>query len=131
MDLAEQAAVSDTKMALDLVNRIPDEKNKRDTLQVVIRSWSSYDPVAASEWLAQQPASRTRDFAIRELVLSSKDDPEIALANAAAISDPKVRLDAARDIVKVWRDIDEQALRAYLSGSSLSGPEQALLLEKP
>jgi hypothetical protein len=79
--------------------------------------------VSASDWIATMPAGRERDSAVRELVSNAVDDPEIALLNANAIGDRKLRLEAAQEVIKLWEPRNASWLRGIARDAGFSETE--------
>jgi hypothetical protein len=105
---------SESAKVTALIQRLPAGELRDQMTVSFVQKWAESDPASASEWIAQLPPGRGRDLAVRELVISSRDDPARALANAAGIEDEKTRLEAARLVLRVWRDVDPAQAAALL-----------------
>jgi hypothetical protein len=125
--LALRLVDHDTSLILNLVKQMPESALRKSVMSAVSRSWATRDPVAVSEWLAATPVGASRDLAVKELVIASRDDPEVALANSMAISDPALRLEAARAVLEPWMHISEATAIEHLGKSGLSTREQEQL----
>ncbi len=127
-DRVVRAATSrDSARGAAVVERLPAGEMRDGILPTFTRQWAELDPAAAADWLAEQPAGAGRDRATRELVACSRDDPESALANAAGIADPKLRLQAARSVLQVWRDVDPAQVAGILPGAGFPPEELPML----
>lgn len=115
-----ESVYTDPSSGSNWILQIPSGPAREHAISLYASKWASFDPVAASEWIAEMPAGHERDLAAKELVFASLDDLEIAFANAAAISDPKLQFDAASQVVRRWRTIDPQGAFDYLEKSPLA-----------
>lgn len=71
-------AKSNQDEAIDWVESLPDA-DKSKGIQGVVATWMKADPIAASEWLSQQPPGPARDAGAQEIINQIKDtDPERA-----------------------------------------------------
>lgn len=95
----------------------------------LVKQWAAVDPVTASEWMAELPAGSISDSALRELVIASKDDPEIALRNAAAISNPETREEAAMKVIEAWKGANARTLLRSLTNAGFIEAERIRLQE--
>lgn len=118
----------DPSAVQSLFKLLPDDNLRGKATEAFVGDWAKYDPIGASEWLGTLPPSRTRDGAIAQLVASSYDDPEMALANSAAIDDSKLRTDANAKLIAYWKEIDSARLVDLVKASLLSESEKAALL---
>jgi hypothetical protein len=94
-------------------------------IAALAKSWSQLDAAAASDWIAQLPAGRSRDLAVRELTSNSIDDPEVALQNVANINNAQLRNEAARTVFAAWNSLNpawiaELARKAGFSESEIA-----------
>lgn len=127
--LVQAYAGSDPAQAFDILRGIPESAMRDKIVPDFVKTWAEHDPVEASEWLVKMPAGKTRDLAVKELVLAARDDPEMAMTNAAGISDKALRLDAARSLIEAWKALDPQWMGELLRKTSFPPEEQAELVK--
>ncbi|MHA3774922.1 hypothetical protein ACXR0O_25665 [Verrucomicrobiota bacterium sgz303538] len=120
---------SDTSAALKFATTLPDSPARDAALGELAREWAHRDPASASEWIVELPAGKGRDAALTELTKASRDEPESAFINLAAISDPKMRSQAATAVVEWWKRRDAQKIVNLVQQSTLSSEEKSRLLQ--
>ena len=87
---------------------------KASATLAIVESWSFQDAEAAAQWLGKQPRGPQTDGAAGLLARSiSREDPETAMQWALGISNPKARMDAAREVATMWKQNDPAAARDY------------------
>ncbi len=127
--LLESITDVSSQAGIDLLDKLPSSMRSEATVTLV-QKWAKHEPVAASEWIANAQLGASRDAVISTLVASSHDDPEMAFANASVIKDPKLREDAARQVIKAWESIAPEAVYQLLQKSSLPKEEVAVLAQE-
>ena len=81
----------------------------------------SHDPLAVSEWLAEQPQSPSRDVGIESLANHLiETDPEAAFSWAASIGDDQKRFDTLINAIPSWATEQPNAVRAAISELDVS-----------
>ncbi|MGV3534143.1 MAG: hypothetical protein ACO1QR_17375 [Chthoniobacteraceae bacterium] len=113
--------------AISFIASLPPGELKDRAVVSLSKKWADLDPAAAADWLAQLPASETRDHATSQLISSIRDDPESALANAAGIQDPRLRFESARTVLRLWRDRDPAIAEAAISAAGFSAEDAGTL----
>lgn len=112
-----QLTRADPQKALALLPQISQE-DRANAIFTVFSTWAASDPVAAGQWIAQQPADTVRDRAIDGLISTvGGTDPEGA---AAWIKETTAgfRYWAIRRLVSAWADADPHAARTWLNANS-------------
>lgn len=123
----KSSASRNRPIAVALIGKLPEGELREKTMQALASDWTKSDPIGASEWIAGLPPSRSRDIAASELVKGSHDDPEIALANAAAIQEPALRSQASASVVTRWKNLNPEAIGQLIEASPLPpGDKEAL-----
>ncbi len=85
----------------------------------LVEVWSEIDAEAASDWLSAKPRGPQIDGAAGRLAISLvKEDPEMAMDWALAISAPESRQQTAREVARQWRERDPESARAYVGNAS-------------
>lgn len=85
----------------------------------LIEVWSEVDAEAAADWLSKQPRGPQIDGAADRLARSLvREDPEMALEWALAISSPDERTRTARDVANQWKDYDPVSAREFAGQTS-------------
>jgi hypothetical protein len=84
-----------------------------------VEVWSEIDAESAAAWLASKPKGPQIDGAAGRLALSlAREDPEMAMEWALAITAPESRANTAREVVRQWKQRSPDAARAFASKSS-------------
>jgi hypothetical protein len=84
-----------------------------------VEVWSEIDAESAAAWLASKPKGPQIDGAAGRLALSlAREDPEMAMEWALAITTPESRANTAREVVRQWKQRSPDAARAFASKSS-------------
>lgn len=123
----DTAVYLDRASAAALIERVPEGPLRESVMKKLTYVWSESDPFGASDWLSTLPPSRSRDIAVSELVKATHDDPETALANAAAIQDLSLRSLSAASIVSRWRSLNPEAIQQLINASPFSLEEKRSL----
>jgi hypothetical protein len=91
-----------------------------DLTRRAFQTWASRDSMAASEWLAGQPAGPTRHAGAEQLAmyLTQSGEPDFEAAAQWALSVPKEheRGNTRRRVFQEWHQRDAEAARAFLNG---------------
>jgi RNA polymerase sigma factor (sigma-70 family) len=94
----------------------------------LVEIWAQADPIATSEWLAQQPQDAETAPAIAQLVSKlTQTDPESAFTWAKAIVTEATRKEALSNSLKAWHTKDPAAAKQALTDSSLTDAERTAL----
>jgi hypothetical protein len=118
---------------VEWVARVPEgdeeqRKNWRQSLWVAYATWAYRERDAALEWMAEKTAGPEEPEPwVRQLYgeyarLLATDSPEKAIRWAERVEDDQEREVTLVRIAHFWRQQDEAAAEAWLSGSSLSEP---------
>jgi NADH dehydrogenase/NADH:ubiquinone oxidoreductase subunit G len=129
--LMQQFGQRDPAAGIKTCDSVPEGPLREAAVTSLARSWSALDPVAASEWMAQMPEGRPRDLAVRQLVAKASDDPEMALLNAKAISNPALRMEASREVMNAWRALNPDRILEFARAAGFSKEEIAALAQPP
>ena len=85
----------------------------------LVEVWSEVDAESAAAWLSSKPKGPQIDGAAGRLALSlAREDPEMAMDWALAITAPEARAKATREVVRQWKQRNPDAARAFASKSS-------------
>jgi hypothetical protein len=85
----------------------------------LVEVWSELDAESAAAWLSSKPKGPTIDGAAGRLAMSLvREDPEMAMEWALAISAPESRNETAREVARQWKQRNPDAARAYSSKNS-------------
>ena len=85
----------------------------------LVEVWSEVDAESAAAWLASKPKGPQIDGAAGRLALSlAREDPEMAMEWALAITTPEARTKASREVARQWKQRNPEAARAFASKSS-------------
>ena len=87
----------------------------------LVEVWSELDAESAAAWLSSKPKGPAIDGAAGRLAMSLvREDPEMAMEWALAISAPESRNETAREVARQWKQRNPDAARAY--SSKISSP---------
>ena len=87
----------------------------------LVEVWSEVDAESAAAWLSSKPKGPAIDGAAGRLALSLvREDPEMAMEWALAITAPESRTDTAREVARQWKQRNPAAASAY--SSKMSSP---------
>ncbi len=128
--LMTEAASESIDLGIRYLDTLPQGPARDAAASSFTRKWAELDPTSAADWAFQLPAGSLRDGAIAQLVACDRDDPEGALAAAAAIGDPTLRSKAASEVVAMWQSGDPEYLRGALKRARFSEEEIAALTTK-
>jgi hypothetical protein len=85
----------------------------------LVEVWSEVDAGAAAAWLSTKPRGPAMDGAAGRLALSlAREDPQMAMEWALAISAPESRSQTAREVARQWKQRNPESARAFASKSS-------------
>jgi hypothetical protein len=85
----------------------------------LVEVWSEIDAESAAAWLSSKPKGPAIDGAAGRLALSlAREDPEMAMEWALAITAPESRTNTAREVARQWKQRNPDAARAFASKSS-------------
>ena len=85
----------------------------------LVEVWSEVDAESAAAWLASKPKGPQIDGAAGRLALSlAREDPEMAMEWALAITTPEARTKASREVARQWKQRNPDGARAFASKSS-------------
>jgi hypothetical protein len=80
----------------------------------LIEVWSEVDAESAAAWLSEKPRGPAMDGAAGRLAMSlAREDPEMAMEWALAITAPQSRTQAAREVARQWKQRNPESARAY------------------
>ncbi|MEM7143595.1 MAG: hypothetical protein AAF591_00580 [Verrucomicrobiota bacterium] len=94
--------------------------------------WAGDDPVAASQYLSDMPASEHRDAAVSGLVSRHRwEDPVAAIVWADSISSEKQRLETITRAGQAWTRLDPTAAAEWAVASGLPENLQRAIINPP
>jgi hypothetical protein len=100
------------------INVVPSALQASAT-SALVEVWSEVDAEAAADWLSAKPRGPLIDGAAGRLALSlAKEDPEMAMEWALAISAPESRQQTAREVARQWRERDPVSARSFFDTSN-------------
>jgi hypothetical protein len=105
---------------MTFVASLPASEPVYDLTRRAFQTWIGRDSMAASEWLAGQPAGPTRHAGAEQLAmyLTQGEEPDFEAAAQWALSVPKEesRGNTTRRVFQEWHQRDAEAARAFLNG---------------
>jgi hypothetical protein len=122
-DLAVQSGIRgiarvDPSEAVRQVGSVPPAL-RASANSALVEVWSEVDAESAVAWLASKPKGPQIDGAAGRLALSLvREDPEMAMEWALAITAPESRAKTTREVVRQWKQRNPDAARAFASKSS-------------
>ncbi|MFV1995818.1 MAG: hypothetical protein ACC661_10310 [Verrucomicrobiales bacterium] len=120
------------EVLVELVERLPEGRNRENTLRNLVSTWARQDPVQSSQWLDRMPVGAERDRAIEgfsQAVIQS--DPEAALIWASSLGEERSRNQLTRSLARRWLATDRHGASAWIETSDLFTPDtKASLLKK-
>jgi hypothetical protein len=85
----------------------------------LVEVWSEVDAESAAAWLSSKPKGSAIDGAAGRLAMSLvREDPEMAMEWALAISAPESRTKTAQEVARQWKQRNPDSARAYSSKNS-------------
>jgi len=85
----------------------------------LVEVWSEVDAESAAAWLSSKPKGPAIDGAAGRLAMSLvREDPEMAMEWALAISAPESRTKTAQEVALQWKQRNPDSARAYSSKNS-------------
>jgi hypothetical protein len=85
----------------------------------LVEVWSEVDAGAASAWLSSKPRGPVMDAAAGGLAMSlAREDPEMAMKWALAITAPESRSQTAREVARQWKQRNPESARAFAKKNS-------------
>ena len=85
----------------------------------LVEVWSEVDAGAAAAWLSTKPRGPGMDGAAGRLAMSlAREDPEMAMEWALAITAPQSRSQTAREVARQWKQRNPESARAFATKSS-------------
>jgi len=121
--LSQDYASSDPSEGIRILEALPESDTKSRLVSSFVKTWAEVDAVSASEWLVELQPGRVRDLAVKELVLASRDDPEMAIGNVVAIADRTLRVAAAQSLVDGWRNLNPAWILGLLREANFAQSE--------
>jgi hypothetical protein len=117
--------------AIQLLNEMPNSKERDRSLHSLAADWSKKDPATVERWIQQQGDSSDRDFIMAaHAAQTAKRDPTAALSMAAKIPDPSVRKGAEKNIYQAWAQKDRDSANRWLNANSAYTPSERSIMQK-
>lgn len=105
----------DPNKAAQQMDKVPSAMQSAAT-SALVEVWSEVDAESAAAWLSTKPKGPAIDGASGRLALSlSREDPEMAMEWALAITAPEARAQTAREVARQWKKRDPNSVRNYSS----------------
>ena len=105
----------DPSKAAQQVDKVPPALQPAATT-ALMEAWSELDAESAAAWLATKPKGPAIDGAAGRLALSLvREDPEMAMEWALAITAPESRARTAKEVAQQWNKRDPDSARNYTS----------------
>lgn len=107
--------------AMDWVVNLPEQGEfVRSIVDEILFSWVAADPRGTAQWLQEKSPGPQRDLVLdvfSDSVFS--EDPEAALAWANQITDPSLRIERVRGLLKKWIQFDGAVALEQIEGMDL------------
>jgi len=92
---------------------------KASAASALVEVWSEVDAGGAAAWLSTKPQGPGIDGAAGRLALSlAREDPQMAMEWALAISAPESRSQTTREVARQWKQRNPESARAFATKSS-------------
>jgi len=113
--------IIDGERGMQWIATLPEGDDRTTAAGATYRSWIATDRAAAMRWMRGQQTGPWLDFAVSAFTQAlSHDEPELALAWAAQITDEKVRFDASWRVGRVWLREDPVPAQTWLESADIS-----------
>jgi hypothetical protein len=120
-EIAAAYAREDLDGAIAWASENTEDPKANKALAKVTGRWADMDPRAASEYLAELPASVGKDAAVEGFATRlASEDPASAAVWATTIQDERLRQRTVSRIAQSWARSDEAAARAWIREQGLS-----------
>ena len=111
---------------------MPEGKVQEVGVKSVIGNWAKQDPLAAGNWLNEQPPSPQIDSALANYASTvSRDDGASAMDWAVSISEEKLQQKTIRSVGQEWYRQDKDAVETWLPESGLPEDLQKSIRNPP
>ena len=119
--IADGWSAGDPSALANYATTLPDGQDRTYALGKAIDNWSLQDPAAMADWLTTSPHGVDFDQAIATLI--SKTDsvnrsPEVAIQWVEFISDPNLKYDSMKLVLRQWYQSNPAAARNYANNAS-------------
>jgi len=129
-EIAQRMSRDDPKAAVDWVLSLPEASQGR-ALYSAFNEWTQKDVTAASDFLAQMPASDTKDSAVYGLVRElDGEDPASAAAWAVTIQDEQMRQRSVMEVAGNWYKEDQAAATNFMTQNGVSEDMQKMIISR-
>jgi hypothetical protein len=113
------------------VSEFPEGRAREQAFSSLVSSWSSADPIGASQWLNSLPAGKSQERATSSFVSQiAYEYPELAAPLIDRISDQNQRTFTIENVANNWLRIDRFAAEQWLETTSLPQDRKARLLRQ-
>jgi fermentation-respiration switch protein FrsA (DUF1100 family) len=121
-EVSDEWAERDAPAAVAWLETLPEGEAKAAGMRAALTEWVKRgDPMAASEYLADMPASDLRDHAVGGFATTlSRSDPSAAVTWAETIQDEEVRQEALHGAARAWLQQDPNSANEWLQNNNLS-----------
>jgi hypothetical protein len=131
-EIAAAYAREDLDGAIAWASENADDPKANKALAKVTGRWANMDPRAASEYLAELPASAGKDAAVEGFSTRlASEDPASAAVWATTIQNKRLRERTVARIAQSWARSDEAAARAWIHEQGLSDKAFKNVKQKP
>lgn len=123
-EIASRWSRLDPAAAAAWVVQLPEGEARSWAQRSIASQWAALDPSETARWLEHLPASASRDASIQAFGEATRHAaPEMAVALANTISDPRQRDTALASIAHEWLRTDKKAALKWLGESTAMSAE--------
>jgi serine/threonine protein kinase len=128
--LVGETAPANPTWTASWVQGIPAGDARNRAVENLVKSWADKDPVAASDWLNEQPQDAGFQNAARQMVpRAMKVSPDLAWFWALKLADPKLRDQQIQNVARQWIGMDPDTARTKIQASGLPADTISKLIE--
>lgn len=114
--------------ALEMLNSMPDSRERDFNLQDLGEKWAAADMKATTEWLNLQEDSSDRDLAVAGFSRTlARTDPAGALEWVKTIPDDKARQGAMRNVAIVWLRSDPARAEEWMATAGFNATDLKMI----
>ena len=122
--MAREWARRDPANAAAWIGNFAEGEGVQRAIGEVMWNWTSIDPESASQWLAERPASGSRDIGAMALAKAAwANDPERAMSWLVTINDQVMRQAAIERGLRDWMEHDAASARAWAVAKQVPLPD--------
>lgn len=125
----QSSALSEPERAGALIKRLTNPELQGEATQFLVSQWAEHAPEKAAAWAATLPPGPARDAAADMVVKRIPEQPDIALAWAAAISEPGLRHGVVEVLIRSWANVDHRIAERLADAAPVTDEQRAMLFE--